>query len=138
MDLNEKQSHKIPILIAVGSGKGGVGKSVIAASMGVGFGMLKRKTVVVDADFGGSNLHQVIGIPKPAYTYSDFQSGQYHALNDIVVEHPQFDNLGLIFGAAGSYGMANEKYFNRQKFLRQLRHINAESVSYTHLTLPTN
>lgn len=118
----------MPAIIAIGSGKGGVGKSVIAASMGVGFAMLKRKTVVVDADFGGSNLHQIIGIPKPAYTYRDFQSGQVNTLNDIIVDHHQFDNLGLIFGAAGSYGMANEKYFNRQKFIKQLKNIHAEFV----------
>lgn len=128
MDMEETQTQNRPTLIAIGSGKGGVGKSVLASSIGVGLGMLKRQTVVVDADFGGSNLHQVIGIPKPAYTYRNFQSGQFQSLNDIVVEHPQFDNLGLIFGAAGSYGMANEKYFNRQKFIRQLRHIQAEFV----------
>ncbi|MFC1569662.1 P-loop NTPase, partial [bacterium] len=128
MDFIENQTQNKPTIIAVASGKGGVGKSVITAAMGVGFSMLKRKTVVVDADFGGSNLHQIIGIPRPAYTYRDFQSGQFDSLNDIVVEHPQFENLGLIFGAAGSYGMANEKYFNRQKFIRQLQKIEAEFV----------
>ena len=117
-----------PVLIAIASGKGGVGKSVISASMGVGFSMLKQKTVVVDADFGGSNLHQIVGMPKPAMTYQDFQVGRVEHLNDIVIEHPRFENLGMIFGAAGSYGMANEKYFNRLKFLRSLRTVEADVV----------
>ena len=128
MDFYENQEQTRPTIIAMASGKGGVGKTVMSAAMGAGFAMLKRKTVVVDADFGGSNLHQVIGIPRPAYTYRDFQSGQVDTLNDIVIEHPRFDNLGMIFGAAGSYGMANEKYFNRQKFIRHLHHIDAEFV----------
>jgi flagellar biosynthesis protein FlhG len=124
----EETTNTIPVLIAIASGKGGVGKSVIAASMGVGFSMLKQKTVVVDADFGGSNLHQIVGTPKPAMTYQDFQVGRVDNLNDIVVEHPRFENLGMIFGAAGSYGMANEKYFSRLKFLRSLRTIRADVI----------
>ncbi|MBN2029724.1 P-loop NTPase, partial [bacterium] len=54
MNFNNTQSNPNPKIIAIASGKGGVGKSVIAASMGVGFVMLNRKTIVVDADFGGS------------------------------------------------------------------------------------
>ncbi|MBN2144120.1 MAG: hypothetical protein JW774_05800, partial [Candidatus Aureabacteria bacterium] len=73
-------------------------------------------------------LHQVVGIRKPGYTYQDFQNGNAASLNDIVVEHHQYDQLGFIFGAAGSYGMANEKYFHRQKFLKQLRSLESEYV----------
>jgi flagellar biosynthesis protein FlhG len=124
----EETTQTNPVLIAVASGKGGVGKSVIAASMGVGFSMLKQKTVVVDADFGGSNLHQIVGVSKPAVTYQDFQSGRVKKLNDIVSEHSRFQNLGMIFGAAGSYGMANEKYFSRLKFLRNLRTVEADVI----------
>ncbi|MBN1783212.1 P-loop NTPase [bacterium] len=124
----EEHSQETPTVIAIGSGKGGVGKSAIAAAMGAGFAMLNRKTVVMDADFGGSNLHQIMGIPRPAYTYRDFQNGRVDNLNQIVVEHHQYDNLGLIFGAAGSYGMANEKYMHRQRFLNHIRDIRAEFV----------
>jgi len=44
-------------LIAVGGGRGGVGKSVIAESLAVYFAQLGKRVVLVDADPTGANLH---------------------------------------------------------------------------------
>jgi flagellar biosynthesis protein FlhG len=54
-------------IIPVASGKGGVGKSLIAANLGVAMAQARQRVVVVDLDLGASNLHLVLGYhsPKP-------------------------------------------------------------------------
>ena len=49
-------------LIAVGGGRGGVGKSLVAVNLAVYFAQLGKSVVLVDADAGGSNLHAHFGI----------------------------------------------------------------------------
>jgi flagellar biosynthesis protein FlhG len=49
-------------LIAVGAGRGGVGKSLVAVNLAVYFAQLGKAVVLVDADAGGSNLHAHFGL----------------------------------------------------------------------------
>src|SRR5271170_3150845 len=49
-------------LIAVGAGRGGVGKSLVAVNLAVYLAQLGRSVVLVDADQGGSNLHAHFGL----------------------------------------------------------------------------
>jgi flagellar biosynthesis protein FlhG len=111
--------------IAVAGGKGGVGKTVITASLGVGLASLGYQVVMVDADLGGANLHTVMGILEPAHTFFDFYTTQVESLKDVVLETP-VKNLGLISGACGTLGLANPKYYQKQRFIRELRTIPAE------------
>jgi flagellar biosynthesis protein FlhG len=52
-------------VIAVGGGRGGVGKTLLAVNLGVFFAQLGRNVVVCDADPFGSNLHAVLGLDAP-------------------------------------------------------------------------
>jgi len=49
-------------VIAVGGGRGGVGKSTLTLNLGVYFAQLGRSVVVCDADPVGSNLHAMLGL----------------------------------------------------------------------------
>ncbi len=114
-------------IIAVGGGKGGVGKTVLTASLGVAFASMGRETVLVDADFGGANLHTVMGILEPEYTFFDFYTLHRETLNDIVLPTP-VEQLKLISGACGTLGLANPKYSQKLRFIKQLRNIDADYV----------
>ena len=114
-----------PRVMAIASGKGGVGKTVLTASLGVGLASLGHQVVMVDADLGGANLHTVMGVLEPAYTFFDFYTTQVDSLQDIVLETP-VKNLRLISGACGTLGLANPKYRQKQRFIRQLRTIPAD------------
>src|SRR5271169_1786244 len=48
--------------IAVGGGRGGVGKSLVAVNLAVYFAQLGKSVVLVDADTAGSNLHSHFGL----------------------------------------------------------------------------
>ncbi len=50
------------IVIAVISGKGGVGKTTATANLGLGIAMNDKKCVVVDFDIGQRNLDMILGL----------------------------------------------------------------------------
>ncbi len=52
-------------VIAVGGGRGGVGKTLLTVNLGVFFAQLGRSVVVFDADPFGSNLHAMLGLDTP-------------------------------------------------------------------------
>src|SRR6202048_2554684 len=61
---------KLPIagvknLIAVGSGKGGVGKTTVSVNLAVGLASLGHKTGLMDADVYGPNVPLMMGINRP-------------------------------------------------------------------------
>ncbi len=52
-------------VIAVGGGRGGVGKSTLAVNLGVYLAQLGRSVALVDADPMGAELHTMLGVPLP-------------------------------------------------------------------------
>jgi flagellar biosynthesis protein FlhG len=52
-------------IIAIGGGKGGVGKSLIAANLAIYLSQLGKRVVLIDADLGGANLHTFVGVDRP-------------------------------------------------------------------------
>jgi flagellar biosynthesis protein FlhG len=70
--------------IAVGGGRGGVGKSVIAVNLAVYFAQLGKEVVLVDADSTGSNLHAHLGL-KAARAEPDVHEGGADALRRALV-----------------------------------------------------
>ncbi|MBP6628857.1 MAG: helix-turn-helix domain-containing protein [Kofleriaceae bacterium] len=61
-----------PRVVALASGKGGTGKSLIAANVGVYLATLGKRVIVVDASFGAPNLHLFVGVPRPGRTLSEY------------------------------------------------------------------
>lgn len=114
-------------LYAFAAGKGGVGKTILSASIGVGLASMGSEVIMVDGDLGGPDLHTCMGILEPKYTFFDFYSLQKDTLSDIVLDTP-VENLRMISGACGTLGLANPKYFQKQRFIRQLRNLQADYI----------
>lgn len=112
---------------AIGGGKGGVGKTVLAASLGIGLAALDQEVVIVDADLGGANLHTCMGILEPKHTFYHFYSLQCESLQDILLDTP-IKNLKLISGACGTLGLANPRYTQKLRFINELKSINADYI----------
>jgi ATP-binding protein involved in chromosome partitioning len=58
-------------LIAVGSGKGGVGKTTVAVNLAVGLASLGHKTGLMDADVYGPNVPLMMGINRTPMAYGE-------------------------------------------------------------------
>lgn len=120
--------EKNPAIFALGGGKGGVGKTVISASLGVGLARLNKRVVVADCDLGGANLHAVMGIEKPQRTYYHFHRRDFTNLDDILIAHPLYENLKIIVGAAGSFDAANPNFYQKMRFIRDLAEIDTDFI----------
>lgn len=112
---------------AIGGGKGGVGKTVLSASLGIGLSTYDHEVVIVDADLGGANLHTAMGILEPEYTFYHFYTLQREKLEDICLDTP-VSNLKLISGACGTLGLANPRYSQKVRFINQLRQLDADYI----------
>src|SRR6266571_3947966 len=76
MSPNQPQQPKLPIpgvqnLIAVGSGKGGVGKTTVAVNLAVGLASIGYKVGLMDADVYGPNVPLMMGINKTPMAYGE-------------------------------------------------------------------
>lgn len=58
----ERQARAARHVIAVGGGRGGVGKSLIAGSLAIYFAQLGKSVVLADGDSTGGNLHAHFGL----------------------------------------------------------------------------
>lgn len=123
----EAQPARSRTVYAIGGGKGGVGKTVLTASLGIGLASLGYQVVVVDVDLGGANLHTCMGILEPEYTFYHFYSLQKENLSDILLDTP-IENLKLISGACGTLGLANPRYSQKLRFINELKNIQADFI----------
>ena len=117
----------MPEIYPVGGGKGGVGKSFIAASLGALFAKQGRKVVLVDLDLGASNLHTFLGIKSP-------QCGLDHYLNKKVTSLEQaaaptdVPNLHIITSLHCTFDIANLFYAQKQKIITAIGNLPFDSI----------
>ena len=114
-------------IIAVGGGKGGVGKSLITSSVGISLARHGKKVVVIDADLGGANLHTCLGLSTPSLTLSDFISRRVESIDDVILE-TGVKNLGLISGAHDHLAASNLKYGQKTRLLSCIAAVDADFV----------
>jgi len=74
--------------IAVGGGRGGVGKSVLAANLGVYVAQLGRSVLLIDADPAGAALHTVLGIDLPNTTPTGSEDEEEESLLALPTQVP--------------------------------------------------
>lgn len=112
-------------IIAVGGGKGGIGKSLVSANLSIALAAQGRRVALVDADLGGANLHTCLGVTQPSATLSDYVHRRAAKLEDIQVDCG-IENLSLIAGAQDVLDAANLKYAQKQKLLRNLQTLDVD------------
>jgi flagellar biosynthesis protein FlhG len=112
---------------SVGGGKGGIGKSLIAASLGWQLARMGQQVVVVDADLGGANLHTCLGLPNPARTLADFIQRRVDTIDEALTE-TGMPGLRLLSGAEDLLTAANIKHMQKVRILKKLRDLDVDVV----------
>lgn len=94
-------------VVAVVSGKGGVGKSNFCVNFALGLAQAGNRPVILDADMGFANVEVLLGV-QPKYSLSDLFQGK--EIWDIVQQSP----IGVPFISAGT-GIASLHMLNTQE-----------------------
>jgi len=114
-----------PTIWAIGGGKGGVGKSVLAVNLAIKLARRGITVTLVDMDLGGANDHTLLGLPIPEKRLEDFLQRRVEQLFQAVAP-TGIDGLGLVAGSG--IGGANTPYAQKERLIRHLRALPSEIV----------
>jgi flagellar biosynthesis protein FlhG len=112
---------------SLGGGKGGIGKSLLAASLGWQLARMGKRVVLLDADLGGANLHTCLGLTNPDRGLGDFIQRRVERIEDVVVE-TGVPGLRLVSGASDFLAAANIKHAQKVRVLNKLRSLDVDVV----------
>jgi flagellar biosynthesis protein FlhG len=112
-------------IIPIASGKGGVGKSTVAANLAVAFAQAGQQVVLADLDLGASNLHLIIGHQAPQLGIGTFLSDTRSDFSRVMVE-TDVPNLRFIPGDTEIPGLANLRASQRQTLVKRLLALDAD------------
>ena len=95
--VQEEQGFSNARVIAVTSGKGGVGKTSLSVNLAIMLSRMGKRVVVFDADFGLANVEVMLGI-RPRYNLLDVIHNEKR-IEEIITEGP--NKIGFISGGSG-------------------------------------
>lgn len=125
MDQADKLRERVEMLkeqapsarvIAVTSGKGGVGKTSLSVNLALQFQQQGKKVVILDADFGLANVEIMLGI-RPQYNLADLIFNN-KSIEEIITEGPM--GVGFISGGSGVQDLVNLDKEKLKKLIAKL------------------
>lgn len=121
---NSGNGSKKTRIIAVSSGKGGVGKTNISINMALAYAQLGKKVIVMDADLGLANVNVVLGV-IPKYNLYHLIRKQ-KTMREIILD----TNYGIkiVAGASGFSKIANLSEEERTNFITELSELSTADV----------
>lgn len=103
-------------MIAITSGKGGVGKTNIVANLGYALCKAGKRVLIFDADLGLGNLDVLLGL-APQYNLSHVIDGEKR-LAEIVVDGP--GNLKILPASSGVQEMTRLTAYQKMEIFNEL------------------
>ena len=98
-----RNKNKPVRVIAVTSGKGGVGKTSVSVNLGVSLASMGKDVLLMDADLGLANVDVMLGL-RPRFNLSHVVSGE-RPLDEVVVDGPE--GLKIVPASSGIHSMAS-------------------------------
>jgi flagellar biosynthesis protein FlhG len=95
-------------VLAFAAGRGGTGRSLLAANVAVYLAQTGKKVVAVDTDPAGGSLHLLLGTPRPPRGFGEFLRGRVEGLTELIVDTP-VAGVGLIGGEGSAFGSTRPK-----------------------------
>ncbi|MEW5814184.1 MAG: MinD/ParA family protein [Spirochaetota bacterium] len=120
----ESTAQKSTRIIAISSGKGGVGKTNISINLALAYAQLGKKVIVMDADLGLANVNVVLGV-IPKYNLYHLIRKQ-KTMREIILDTSY--GIQIVAGASGFSKIANLSEEERQTFIRELSELSIADI----------
>ncbi len=114
-------------IIPIVSGKGGVGKTILSANLGVTLAKAGKTVIVIDLDLGGSNLHTCLGVRNRYPGIGNYIFQKDNIFESLILPTEQ-QRLFFIPGDSLIPGTANLPYFRKLKLLKAITDLVADYV----------
>ncbi len=111
----DNDGKKLVRTIAITSGKGGVGKTNITANLAILFSRLQKKVLILDADFGLSNIDVILNLAA-RYNIKHLFSGE-KKLEDLIVEGP--GGIKILPAGSGIQELTSLDEFQRLRLIEE-------------------
>lgn len=111
-------------IIAVSSGKGGVGKTNISINLALAYARLGKRVIVLDADLGLANVNVVLGVIPRYNLYHLIR--QQKKMRDILLDTDY--GIQIVAGASGFSKIANLSEEERRGFIHELDELSQADV----------
>lgn len=119
-NINFLNNNKLTKVLAVTSGKGGVGKTTFSVNLAIVLSKLGKKVLLMDGDLGLANINVLLGIIPEHNIYEVFK-GKKRVKEIVITTHFGID---FIAGANGISQLANLSETQRETFLKDLESLN--------------
>jgi flagellar biosynthesis protein FlhG len=113
-------------LIAFAAGRGGAGRSLIAANVAVYLAQAGKKVIAIDADPAGGPLHQLLGAARPPRGFGELLRGRAEGLAELLVDTP-VAGVRLVAGEGSTFGSMKAKQ-SAKAVLAAIRMLEADCV----------
>jgi flagellar biosynthesis protein FlhG len=115
-------------IVSIASGKGGVGKSVVAGNLALLLARKGSQVVLADLDIGGADGHVLFGLLNPPLTLTDFLNRRVERLDEVAQSLPVHPNLRIIPGTGDTLATANMAYSKKKRLIRHFQDIQADVI----------
>ncbi|MGK5084613.1 P-loop NTPase [Bdellovibrionota bacterium FG-1] len=105
-------------IIAVGGGKGGVGKTLVSVNLALALTKLGKSVVLFDGDLGSANCHTLLGITRVEKSLEEYFKEELRL--DSLAVPTRFPQLSLICGASGKVDAYLSKPFIMERLIREI------------------
>ena len=118
--------HQHTQMWAIGSGKGGVGKTFVSTSIAITLSKLGHQVIVVDMDLSGANVHTSLGLDPSHLSLRHYFDGEKQ-LNEIILPtaHLKLSYIQGLWDTWNSYEVSEEKI---KAMIPELKKLNAEYI----------
>jgi len=120
LEKNTKKKEEFMHIIAIASGKGGVGKSNVAINVGIALADFGKRVTILDADFGLANIDILLGL-VPEHNLHHVLFGDM-SISDISIDGPR--GTKIIPAGSGIKQMAELTEELKHKLLNNFGHLN--------------
>jgi len=118
-----EQEKNTARVIAITSGKGGVGKTTFSINLGIALSRLGNRVCLIDVDLGTANVEFVLNLNAP-FNIAHLISGE-KSLGEIVVKGPE--GLLILPGASGLEKLANLSEWQFTRLVNSFNELDRQS-----------